>query len=378
MKLRTLVQLMFCAAPLAVCAQAPFAADRAVGALEVVARFDSGPIPTGVTVSQHGRIFINYPHWGDKVEATVAELVAGKPVPYPAGLPQAGSAAPSDRLLSVQSVVVDAKDRLWMLDTGRVEGAPAPYGGPKLIAVDLATNRVVQKIIFSAEVASPQSYLNDVRFDFTRGAAGLAYITDSSTPGIVVVDLASGRSWRHLAADASTHPDAHFQPYIEGEPLTVTGRDGKPHLPQVASDGIALGADHKFLYYCPLSSRHLYRVALDALADEKASEAKVAATVEDLGDKGMSDGMESDREGRIYFGDLETNSVRRRLPDGRYELLAHDPRILWADTFSLAHDGYLYFTANQLHRQPSYHAGSDLRAYPYLLFRIKVDGHPID
>lgn len=378
MNLRILAHCALFMLPWSVVGQAPYAADRTVGALEVVARFDSGPIPTGVTVSQHGRIFVNYPHWGDKVENTVVELVDGKPVAYPAGLPQSGAAAPVDRLLSVQSIVVDAHDRLWMLDTGRVEGAPAPYGGPKLVGVDLATNRVVQKIIFPATVASPQSYLNDVRFDFTRGAAGVAYITDSSTPGIVVVDLASGRSWRHLADDASTHADTHFQPYIEGEPLILTDRDGKPHRPQVASDGIALGADHKFLYYCPLSSRHLYRVALDALAAEKASEASVAATVEDLGDKGMSDGMESDHEGRIYFGDLETNSVRRRLPDGRYELLAHDPRILWADTFSLAHDGYLYFTANQLHRQPSYHAGHDLRAYPYLLFRIKVDGHPID
>lgn len=357
---------------------APLAMDRSVGSLEVVARFDSGPIPTGVTVSKQGRIFLNYPHWGDKVEATVAELKNGKPVAYPEGLPQSGSAAPAERLMAVQSVVVDQKDRLWMLDTGRVEGAPAPFGGPKLIGVDLATNKVFQKIVFPAEVAGERSYLNDVRFDFMRGRSGMAYITDSSTPGLVVVDLATGKSWRRLAQHRSTQPDPDFQPYIEGEQVLVTGPDGRQHRPQVASDGIALGADHTWLYYCPLSSRHLYRVAVDALSNPAATDAQVAATVEDLGDKGMSDGMESDREGRIYFGDLENNSIRRRLPDGRYQLIAHDARILWPDTLSLASDGYLYFTANQLHRQPSYHAGKDLRVYPYVLFRVKTDGHPID
>jgi sugar lactone lactonase YvrE len=86
--------------------------------------------------------------------------------------------------------------------------------------------------------------------------------------------------------------------------------------------------------------------------------------------------MESDQEGRVYYGDYENDSIRRRNPDGTYELIAHDPRIQWPDTLSLT-DGYLYFTANQLHRQPNFHEGKDLRQKPYVLFRIKIDGHRI-
>ena len=56
--------------------------DRAVGQLEVVATFN-GPMPTGVTVSNSGRIFVNFPRWGDDVPFTVAELVKGKAVAYP-------------------------------------------------------------------------------------------------------------------------------------------------------------------------------------------------------------------------------------------------------------------------------------------------------
>ena len=38
---------------------------------------------------------------------------------------------------------------------------------------------------------------------------------------------------------------------------------------------------------------------------------------------------------------------------------------------------YLYFIANQLHRQPAYHDGKDLRAKPYGLFRVRIDGTPV-
>ena len=39
--------------------------------------------------------------------------------------------------------------------------------------------------------------------------------------------------------------------------------------------------------------------------------------------------------------------------------------------------GYLYFTANQLHRQPGFHGGRDLRRKPYELLRIKVGTAPV-
>ncbi len=55
----------------------------------------------------------------------------------------------------------------------------------------------------------------------------------------------------------------------------------------------------------------------------------------------------------------------------------HDPRLLWPDTLSLATDGYLYVTANQLHRQADYQQGQDLRRKPYALFRIRIDAEPV-
>ncbi|MFT4112193.1 L-dopachrome tautomerase-related protein [Silvibacterium sp.] len=350
--------------------------DRTVGQLEVVAKLNSGPMPTGVTVSRQGRIFFNFPHWGDKVDATVVEWKDGHAVPFPAGLPQSGNVDPAKKLMSVQSVVVDAKDHLWILDTGRVEGAPAPLGGAKLVEVNLFSNSVERTIVFPREVAPADSYMNDVRLDDVRDRA---YITDSSetTHGLIVVDLKSGKSWKRLTHDHSTEADSTFQPFLEGQALLTQGADGKPAKPRDAADGIALSGDHTYLYYCPIFSRHLYRVPAELLANPEVDDAKLAKAVEDMGDKGMSDGMEADAEGHVYFGDLENDSIRRWSPAGGFELIAHDPRILWPDTLSLANNGYLYFTANQLHRMPKFHHGHDERVKPYVLFRIRVNGHPV-
>ena len=94
-----------------------------------------------------------------------------------------------DYLIGSQSCVIDSADRLWILDTGRAltpDGTLvyASYGGPKLVGVDLSNNKVFQTIVFPLEVAYPDSYLNDVRFDLRpnvcAGGKGVAYITDSS------------------------------------------------------------------------------------------------------------------------------------------------------------------------------------------------------
>jgi sugar lactone lactonase YvrE len=356
------------------------AKDRAIGQLEVVATF-SGPMPTGVTVANNGRIFVNFPKWGDNVEYTVAEVKDGKTLPYPnADINRYKNGDDqSDKLVSVQSVVVDPTgSRLWILDTGSIGFGTTNVGGPKLIAVDLNTNKVVKKIIFPSDVALPTTYLNDVRFDLHRGAEGMAFITDSTSSGpngIIVVDLATGKSWRRLNDHPSTKPDPEFVPVVEGEILQMRLPGQPPARFAVGSDGIAISPDGKILYYCPLTSRHLYSVSVDALSDQTKSDAEVASTVKDLGEKGgAGDGLESDAQGRVYLSDYEHDAIRRRNPNGEIETLVHDPRALWPDTLSLAANGYLYFTANQIERQGVFHNGQDLRQKPYVLYRVKIDG----
>jgi sugar lactone lactonase YvrE len=275
--------------------------------------------------------------------------------------------------------VVDPADRLWLLDTGSVEFGPPT--GSKLVGVDLATDKVFKVIPFPPEVALPTTYLNDIRFDLRKGKSGVAYITDSAQKGpngVIVVDLDSGKSRRRLNDHPSTRAVKDFLPLVEGRPV-MERKPGQPpkHL-SLGSDGIAISHDGKHLYYCPLASRHLYRVPTDALLDEKLGDEEVGKTVEDLGDRGFaSDGLEADDKGRVYLTDYEHNAILRRTADGQYETVAHDPRVLWPDTMSVAADGHLYFTANQLHRQKNYQNGKDLREKPYALFRVKIDAGPV-
>jgi sugar lactone lactonase YvrE len=202
----------------------------------------------------------------------------------------------------------DGTNRLWMLDTAAPSFGTPIVGGAKLVGVDLASNKVVRTILFPPDVVLRNTYLNDVRFDLRQGKGGIAYITDSGASGIIVVDLASGRSWRRLTGDRSTVPDASFVPFVEGDPLAVRLPGKSPTPWQIASDG-----------------------------------------------------LEADSEGRVYATDYEHNAIRVRAVDGSWTTLVHDPRVLWPDTLSLAANGYLYFTSNQWERMPMMHGGTDLR-----------------
>ena len=338
-----------------------------------------GPMPTGVTVSHTGRIFVCYPHWGDPVQFTVGEVKNGREVPYPnARINRLDKGHPSQCLYSVQSVVVDPRDRLWALDTGSIKLGRNVPGGAKLVGIDLRANAVFKTIYFPRTVAREYTYLNDVRFDLRRGRAGLAYITDSGAGGLIMVDLASGRSWRHLSASPTVRPDPGFSAIVNGQPLLERRPGNKPKVPKFDSDGLAISGDGKTIYYCPVASHHLYSVSAGALADPTMSERRVADTVTDLGRKVVSDGLESDARGNVYVTDEEHHGIKRRSPSGKYTTVTTSPHSYdWMDTLSVATNGYLYVTANQLEQQGSYHYGKDLRKKPYTLYRVRINQKPV-
>lgn len=354
--------------------------EKTNGQLEQVFAFHNA-MPTGVTVTETGRIFVNYPKWGDDVPFTVAEIRDGKEIPYPdAAFNRENVNDPAKGLISVQSVVADGQGRVWLLDTAAPGFSTPKAGGAKLVAVDLATNKVVKTLVFPSNVMLPSTYVNDMRFDFRVGKEGTVYVTDSSVSGpgaIIVMDIATGKALRRLSGSKSTSADPDFIPVVEGQQsLVVHSADGTPKTLGIASDGIALSADGKTLYYCPLSSRHLYSISTALLRDQTASDVDLAAAVNDLGEKGASDGLEADADGAVYTSDYEHNGIRKRMADGTWQTIVHDPRVLWPDTLSVGPDGYLYFTANQVQRQPGFHNGKDLRQKPYSLLRVKIDAAP--
>lgn len=368
--------------------------------------------PTGITVSRDGRKFSNYPagldsnntNTGNNSKYQVAELTGNSTeTPYPSAEinnPPGGAinyttSPPSaanyqNYLIGVQSVVLDAKDRLWILDTGRAlteDGTLvlATYGGPKLVGVDISSNTVIKTIVFPTTVAFPDSYLNDVRFDLrssvTGSREGIAYITDSSSEGrngIIIVDLGSGESWRHLHNIPEVSAERGFVPYVWGQPLYYIPGPGQPLTTvPLGSDGIALSADGADLYFGPVGGRGLFNVPTERLRDRgQSSELLAQAAVVNRGQRGVSDGFETDTNGFIYAGNMEQTEIGFYNPsNGTMTVFTRDPRISWVDTMSVADDGYLYFTDNQLAFSKSFYPGTDRRQRPFALFRVKLPGN---
>lgn len=349
------------------------------GVLEIVATFN-GPAPSGVAVSKHGRIFLSFPrHAVDHNGPTLAELKGGQLVPFPnAALNPPSGGNPSETLVSVHGITMDAQDRLWVIDDGKRAGKPIEPGAAKVVGFDINTGELVRKVVLSPPALLPDSHMNDLRVDLTHGSSGMAYVADSSfgeSPALVIVDLATGKAERRLAHHVSTQPEKGFMVVIEGRPMLYE-QGLPPTFPTGGVDGVALSPDSSRLYYAPLTSRHLYSIPTAVLANRSASTSELAAAVVDEGEKGAADGLAVDQMGRLYTTNHELDAILRRQPDGRFEVFARDPRLLWPDGICVSPNGYVYFTVDQSQRLPQFNGGRDLRQPPFLLIRAPVNGVP--
>lgn len=346
---------------------------RADAMLQQVAKFEHQV--TGVTVSERGRIFVNFPRWTEDAPVSVAEVLKdGSLRPYPDERWNAWRNVRRDELdpaqhwVCVQSVVADGRGSIWVVDPA----APAVDGlvprGPKLVRIDLATDRVAQVIPFGQDVAIPGSYLNDVRFS---NDGKYAYLTDAGQRGaLVVVELASGKARRVLDGHPSTQPEKGVVVRTDGRPLRYP--DGRPVL--FAADSIALSSDGAWLYWKPLTGTTLYRIATAALAGRGLAGEDVGGQVQPYGQVGPTDGLWIGRGGdTLYLSSIEDNAIKaRRLsqgPDGAVRTVVRDPRLRWPDTFSQGPDGALYVTSSRIQDSAFFDRAAPL-ALPTQLWRL--------
>jgi sugar lactone lactonase YvrE len=302
---------------------------------------------TGVTVSAEGRIFVNFPRWTEDNEVSVAEIMQdGSLRPYPdahwnAWRNARATQMPVDKhFVCVQSVVADPHGGLWVLDPAAPGNERVMPGGPKLVRIDLASDTVDMAIAVPDDVALQGSYLNDVRLS-PDGTT--AYITDSGTRGaIIVVDLASGKSFRALDGHPSTQLEKDVVVEVDGSPLNRP--DGRQ--PAFASDGIALSEDGNTLYWQALTGRTLYAIDT-ALLRAGTPEDQVEAGVRKVGTTTVADGLWMSAAGILYVTSPSDNSVKRWTGEA-LEIVVQDERLRWPDTLSEGPDGKVYVTASHI------------------------------
>ena len=326
--------------------------QASVATLEKVASFDRQV--TGVAVSEDGRIFVNFPRWFEDSPISVAELGKdGKLRPYPDAewnsYRNAEPKSPSDHFVCVQAETADGHGHLWVIDPAAPATGFIVPGGPKLVEIDLKTDKVIRNFKFGGDVAPQGSYLNDVRIS---PDGKFAYMTDSGAQGaLVVLEIASGTARRVLDGDMSTQVDPSVAVVIGGKMIhTADGRGVA-----FAADSISLDPKGEYLYWQPLTAKTLYRVPTSALQDKTLSVADLSAKVEVVSSSEPNDGLWQDASGKLFFTAVQKGAIETQEPGAKERrLLVKDPRLVWPDTFAEGPNATLYVTNSAIQNSPRY------------------------
>lgn len=254
-------------------------------------------------------------------------------------------------LQNVQSMEIDRKGIMWVLDGRRIDAHNQINDcPPKILLLDLNSGgRIIKNYIVPNEVCKHDSgFLNDIVVDEFDG--GYAYITDtSSDPGLIVYSRKLNRAWKVRDKTMFPQPEAaNFMVH------------GHVHTDPTPIDGIAmdppdsLDDPNRLVYYTALVGINIYAINSSVLRNENlATSSKISNYVIDVGRKsGPSDGLMMDSEGDLYFGILTQDSVVKfntKESAGTVQVVDQNSNwIIWPDSFGFDPFGNLYLVANNI------------------------------
>ncbi|MCB0551093.1 MAG: hypothetical protein KDD19_26215 [Phaeodactylibacter sp.] len=285
----------------------------------------------------------------------LCEIVEGKAVPYPT--------ESQEQYITPLGLFADRQNRLWVIDHGN-----HGLSGARLLAFNLATNEQVMEYTFSGDVAEKGSFFNDLS---VTPDGKFVFIADVSffgkQPSLVVFDVEQQRA-RSLLDGHESVSGQGYVPVTPSKKMRFLGGlvDLMPGI-----DGLDVSPDGAYVYYAAMSHSHMYRVPVGLCTDFSKTPEEVAAGVEMVSRKPLSDGIRVGPDGWVYITDIEHQSIDWVDPavGGKPRNLLQDSRIRWADGLSFGGDGYCYLADSAIPDQMLRTKGHMRERAPYYIFR---------
>jgi sugar lactone lactonase YvrE len=334
-----------------------------VGQMEIVAELDIAP--GNLTATRDGRMFMTI-HGQRRANVGVVEITGRNQWrAFPDASWNAAPGSGTNVFNTPNGIVVDANNRLWVLDHGLWMPNGQAAQAPRLFAFDLATRALVFRHEFTAEQIPAGNLPQDLAVDSERG---YVYIADGSgrRPAIVTVNTAT-KEVSVFAGHASLAAE-NTDIVMENKVLNFRQQDGSFRPARFPLNPISLSADGTTLFYGAMNGQTLYSVPTQAIRSGDAQ--AIASAVTKVADKPKSNGMTTDAEGNHFVTNLESNGVERIAKDGSRTSLINHPGLLFPDSVRFGDASWLYVAATQLNRAPIFSGQPETAQPPYLIARV--------
>ncbi|MGD1848391.1 MAG: L-dopachrome tautomerase-related protein [Salibacteraceae bacterium] len=318
--------------------------------LQTVAEFTTRP--GNVAVSQEDRVFTTM-HPLDPSDFQLVEVTGGTHRAFPnTDMQKNGGAASAEKLDTPLGIRIDQNNVLWIIDMGQ------NLGITRLFGFNIANGEEVFRLDFPEEVAPAGSFIQDLAVDEQNG---WVFLADIANPGILAVDMQQ-KTVRRFTDKT-----------VEAEDVDMVIHEKVIHFggapARVAVNPITLSHDRNTLFFGAMNGTQWYSVPTQLFRDA-ASDANIAAAIQVVGDKPISDGAATDESGQHYFTNLQEFGIDVLSPEGELQPVIRDPSIDWPDNVAVGSDGSLYIVINQLFKAPAFTGGADAGKPPYFIKKL--------
>ncbi len=321
--------------------------------------------PGNLAVAKNGDVYFNY-HPNAKADrfspATVFKWSNGKVEPFP-------SLEAQKDFQGTFGMTIDKQNRIWF-----IEPASLYFKHTRVSAFD--TKKRVEFFEFpeaQAKFAEDIRVTSDGKYVVLPNPGLFRF-----TPSSLVVYSVLNHTFTSIQSD---HPCMRPEDWIIQTPYGPDRLLGGLLNFAVGIDGIEISDDQKWLYIASMTNSRLCRVPMSVVLNPATTTGAFNQSIQDIGQKPLSDGITIDHDGRVLMTDVEHGGIMAFDPaTHQLSKLGRSKEIVWPDGIVVADDGDVYFTdssmpsyLDQLVRAPT--KAKLMEHRPYFIYRLKKSGN---